>query len=568
MPLRIWAPRAHHVEILVGETRMAATQDGGGWWEGPELAEGDRYAISLDGAPACADPRTRWQPDGVNGASCWIEPQPAPRGHFHQAALCDAVIYELHVGTFSRAGTFVGAVAHLDHLAQLGITHVELMPIAQFSGTHGWGYDGVDELAPHAPYGGPHGLRELIRQCHLRGLGVIIDVVHNHFGPEGAFWHAFGPYTTKKHATPWGEAINLDDAGSGEVRRFFIDSALAWLRDYGADGLRLDALHSLHDTSERHFVAELVDEVRALEHQLRRRLLLIGEYDDHDPAAVTPRAAGGWGLDAHWNDDFHHALHALVTGERTGYYGDFAGPDALAKVLEHGYALDGAYSPFRRAHHGRPFGELPRDRLVAYIQSHDQIGNRALGERLHHLAGIERTALAAAILFASPFVPMLFQGEEWAASTPFFYFAQLESAELRDAVRKGRAAEHGFTSSAPDPTIPATRDASVLPWDELGEREHANMLGWYKSLIAARKEHFALRDPRPTATRVEQDGDVLVIHRGELALVCNFANVPRRVDVDHVIAASTGLASHRELPPVSSALVGSAEISRSEKRSA
>jgi maltooligosyltrehalose trehalohydrolase len=481
------------------------------------------------------------------------------------------VIYELHVGTFSQEGTFAGAVAHLDHLVELGVTHIELMPVAQFSGTHGWGYDGVDEFAPHAPYGGPAGLRELIRQCHLRGLGVIIDVVHNHFGPEGAFWTKFGPYTTNKHKTPWGEAINLDDDGSAEVRRFFIDSALAWLRDYGADGLRLDALHSLRDNSERHFVAELVDEVRTLEHQLRRRIILIGEYDDHDPLAVTPRSAGGWGLDAHWNDDFHHAIHVLVTGERAGYYGDFAAPGTLAKILEQAYALDGGYSKFRDAHHGKPFGELPRDRLVAYIQSHDQIGNRALGERLHQLAGHEKTALAAAILFASPFVPMLFQGEEWAASTPFFYFAQLESEELRKAVREGRAAEHsgaGWSKPPPDPTDPSTRDASVLRWEERDNPEHAEMLAWYKALIAARKDNFALRDPRPSSTRVEQNGDILVIHRGDLSLVCNLASEPRRANVGNVIAASTGLANRRELPPVSCALVGPDEIRDTEKRSA
>jgi maltooligosyltrehalose trehalohydrolase len=572
MPLRIWAPRAHRVEVAVGETRVHASQDRDGWWEGPELAEGDRYALLLDGAPPCPDPRSRWQPDGVNGSSCWIEPQPSARGRFHPAALRDAVIYELHVGTFSREGTFDGTVAHLDHLVELGVTHVELMPVAQFSGRHGWGYDGVDLFAAHAPYGGPRGLRELIQQCHIRGLAVILDVVHNHFGPEGAFWTKFGPYTTQRHPTPWGEAINLDDTGSREVRRFFIDSALAWLRDYGADGLRLDALHSLHDTSERHFVAELVDEIRSLEHQLRRPIVVIGEYDDHDPRAVCSRRAGGWGLDAHWNDDFHHALHVLVTGERTGYYGDFTAPATLAKVLERGYALDGSYSPFRQNHHGKPFGELSRDRLVAYIQSHDQIGNRALGERLHHLAGIEKTALAAAILFASPFVPMLFQGEEWAASTPFCYFAELESQTLRNAVRDGRTAEHGGAGWAhppPDPTDPATRASSVLRWDERDDGEHAKMLRWYRSLVAMRKEHFALRDPRPTATRVESSGDVLTIHRGELALVCNFAAEARRADLGNTIAASNGLANRRELPPLSCAFVcGSEPVRDTEQRSA
>ncbi|HSD89022.1 MAG TPA: malto-oligosyltrehalose trehalohydrolase [Kofleriaceae bacterium] len=558
MALRIWAPRAHQLDVLVGETRIHASQDRDGWWSGPELRAGDRYAIQVDSAPARPDPRSRWQPDGVNGPSCWIEQQPASRDGFHQVPLRDAVIYELHVGTFSREGSFTGAIPHLDHLVELGVTHVELMPVAQFSGTHGWGYDGVDLYAPHATYGGPQGLRELIGACHARGLAVLVDVVHNHFGPEGAFWAQLAPYTTSKHKTPWGDAINLDDTGSREVRRFLIDSAIAWLREYGADGLRLDALHSLVDASERHFVAELVDEVRNLEAELGRHLVLIGEYDNHDPRAVRERIRRGWGLDAHWNDDFHHVVHVLVTHERDGYYGDFTDKDTLAKVLEQAYALDGGYSAFRKTTHGTPFGDLPRDRLVAYIQSHDQVGNRAAGERLHHLAGIPRTAVAAALLFTSPFVPMLFQGEEWAASTPFCYFAQLESEALRKAVREGRRSEHaaaGWTTPPPDPTDPATRDASVLRWDERGEREHAEMLAWYRSLIATRRDQFSLRDPRPSSTRVERDGDLLVVHRGELALVCNLAEQPRRVRIDKVIAASTGLASTHELPPESCALV-------------
>lgn len=555
MPLRIWAPRAQRVDILVGETRTPATQIGDGVWQGPELTEGDRYAVSLDGGAPRPDPRSPWQPDGVNASSCWIQNAPGAHSTFRQVALRDAVIYEMHVGTFSAEGTFESAIGLLDHLVELGVTHVELMPIAQFSGHHGWGYDGVDIFAPHAPYGGPAGLRKLIRAAHDKGLGVLIDVVHNHFGPEGAFWNEFAPYTTSKHKTPWGDAINLDDDGSSEVRRFFIDSALMWLRDYGADGLRLDALHALVDTSRRHFVAELVDEVRALEEAQGRKLVLIGEYDDHDPKAVRDRGHFGWGLDAHWNDDFHHAMHVIVTGERSGYYADFADPAMLARILERGYALEGQYSPFRKQTHGHPFGDLPRDRLVAYIQSHDQIGNRARGERMHHLGGVEKTAVAAALLFASPFVPMLFQGEEWAASTPFQYFAQLESEELRRLVREGRAAEHAHSGASPDPTDPATRDHSVLRWEERREGEHGKMLDWYRQLITARKERFALRDPRPSATRVETDGEVMIVHRGDVSLYCNFADEPKPAVLEHVVAASAGLANSRELPPRSCALV-------------
>jgi len=555
--MRIWAPRSQRVEVLVGDSRIPARRHGDGVWLGPELRNGQRYALSLDGGPALPDPRSRYQPDGVFGMSCWIDTPPVGAHDVRPVPLRDAVIYELHVGTFSAEGTFEGAIAHLDALVDLGVTHVELMPIAQFSGIHGWGYDGVDLFAPHGPYGGPRGLHALVDACHARGLAVLVDVVHNHFGPEGAFWSQLAPYTTPKHHTPWGDAINLDDDGSDEVRRFLIESALAWLRDYGADGLRLDAVHALVDTSARHFIAELVDAVRALERELGRHFVIIGEYDEHDPRAVTEQARGGWGLDAHWNDDFHHAIHALLTGEHDGYYGDFAAPGTLGKVLEQGYALDGGYSAFRQANHGAPFGDLSRDRLVAYIQSHDQIGNRARGERLHQLAGIDRTRIAAALLMVSPFVPMLFQGEEWAASTPFLYFADLQSEQLREAVRKGRAAEHasaGWREPPPDPIDRATRDRSVLRWDERDEATHAGMLAWYRALIEARRSHPGLRDTRPGTTHVRGDGDLLVVERGEMTLVANLGEQPVRADLRDVVLASTGLPSASELPPASCAL--------------
>ncbi|HEY5934757.1 MAG TPA: alpha-amylase family glycosyl hydrolase, partial [Kofleriaceae bacterium] len=396
--VRLWAPNALRVELLVEASRVELGRDGDGWWIGPALAPGDSYAFSVDGGPPRPDPRSRWQPDGVHGRSRWLEHEP-PRGPGRPAVrLRDALIYELHVGTFSAAGTFAGAIPHLDHLVKLGVTHVELMPIAQYSGVHGWGYDGVDLFAPHEPYGGPAGLRELIAACHQRGLAVLVDVVPNHFGPDGAYLKEIGPYTHHKHTTPWGDAVNLDGEHCREVRQFLIESCTTWLRDYGADGLRIDAIHALRDDTERHFVAELTDSVRGLERELGRSLVLIGEYDEHDPIAVTDRAAGGWGLDAHWNDDFHHAVHALLVGEHSGYYRDFADRGSLAKTLEQGYVLDGCESPFRACVHGKPFGSLPRDRLVGYVQSHDQIGNRAAGERLHHLCGTARARIAAAML--------------------------------------------------------------------------------------------------------------------------------------------------------------------------
>jgi len=555
--VRIWAPHATRLDVIVGDARIAAAPDADGWWSGPELPPGTDYAVSVDGGPPRPDPRSRWQPHGVHGASRAVELAPV-RTTFRQVPLRDAVLYELHIGTFSPEGTFAGAIAHLDHLVELGVTHVELMPIAQFSGTHGWGYDGVDLYAAHAPYGGPEGLRRLVDACHDRQLAVLVDVVHNHLGPEGAYLPELGPYRTASHATPWGDAINLDAEGSREVRRFLIDSALMWLRDYGADGLRLDALHALRDTSERHFIAELTDAVRELERELGRPLVLIGEWDDHDRVAVLPRADGGWGLDAHWNDDFHHAIHALLTGERTGYFQDFAPLTTLAKVLRDGYALDGAMSSYRGRPHGAPYGELPRDRLVAYVQSHDQVGNRAVGERLHQLCGLPRAKIAAALLFTSPFVPMLFQGEEWAASTPFLYFADLESEELRRAVREGRKAEHAGDRSwddAPDPTDPSTRARSVLRWDERASGEHADMLRWYRALIALRRATPALRDPRPGSTdvTVSDDGSLWRITRGTHSLVVNLTGSPVPVDGAVVLASSPVLGG--QLPADACAIV-------------
>ena len=549
-PVRIWAPAATRLEVVFADgRRTAAERLAGGWWC-VRVDHGDEYWISVDGGPPVPDPRSRWQPAGVHGPTRWIDPAGlrSPTPDFPYVPLRDAVIYELHVGTFSSAGSFVAAVRHLDHLVHLGVTHVELMPVAQFPGRFGWGYDGVDLFAAHDPYGGPAGLHELIRECHNRGLAVLIDVVVNHFGPEGAYAPRIAPYTTNKHSTPWGDAVDLEHAHS---RRFFLDSALAWLRDYNADGLRLDAVHALRDDSERHFIAELVDEVRVLEADRGRPFVLVGEYDDHDPRVVIDRGAGGWGLDAHWNDDFHHAVHALLTGERHGYYRDFAAAGTLAKVLERGYALDGGYSEHRRERHGRPYGELPRDRLVAYVQSHDQVGNRGEGERLEHLCGHARAKIAAGLLFASPFVPMLFQGEEWAASTPFYFFADLSSPELRAAIVEGRRREHGGEHYI-DPLAPATRDASTLRWDELARPPHADMLAWYRKLIALRAEHPSLR---AAPVRVRSEGSVIVIERGELSLLCNLGEEPARIALGDVALASRDLSDARSLPPLSCAFV-------------
>lgn len=544
----MWAPRATRVALVRGEHSEMMVSDAGGWFSGPVLADGEEYMFSVDGRSPQPDPRSRWQPHGVHGPSVWLSPLAPPAPCTRAVPLRDAVIYELHVGTFSPAGTYTGVIARLDHLVELGVSHVELMPIAQFPGTHGWGYDGVSLFAPHAGYGTPHELRALVEACHVRGLAVIIDVVHNHFGPEGDYSAALAPYRTSEIQTPWGDAINLDAEDSTEVRRFLIDSAIAWLRDYGCDGLRLDAVHALVDRGERHYIAQLVDEVRGLEREIDRPLVIVGEYDAHDPVAVDAPPVG-WGLDAHWNDDFHHAIHAQFTGETRGYYQDFAAADTLARVLERGYALDGGVSAFRGGPHGLPFGERGRDRLVGYVQSHDQIGNRAAGERLHELSGLDRAKIAAALLFVGPFVPMLFQGEEWAASSRFCFFCDLTSPELRQAVRDGRAREHGiYGEIAIDPFEPAARDACVLVWDERARAPHADMLAWYRALIELRRTHGALRDPSASSTRVATDGALLVVHRGErIVLACNLGDRAAALPPGTVLLASREIGSERTL---------------------
>jgi maltooligosyltrehalose trehalohydrolase len=523
-----------------------------GWFRGPVLADGDEYLFSVDGAAPQPDPLSRWQPHGVHGASIWTSPLDPPAHCTRHVPLRDAVIYEMHVGTFSRAGTYVGAIEHLEHLVELGVTHVEVMPLAQFPGVHGWGYDGVGLFAPHAAYGTRRELRAFVEACHVRGLAVIVDIVHNHFGPEGDYTATLGPYRTSEHQTPWGDAINLDAEGNAEVRRFLIDSALAWLRDYGCDGLRLDAVHALVDRSDRHFIAQLVDEIRVLEAELDRPLVVIGEYDSHDPTAIDARP-DGWGLDAHWNDDFHHAVHVLLTGETSGYYKPFTAADSLVRVLERGYALGST-----------PFGDRPRDRLVGYVQSHDQIGNRAAGERLHELAGIDGAKIAAALLFVSPFVPMLFQGEEWAASSRFCFFCDFQGDDLRAAVRAGRKREFSAHPDAVwvDPFDPQTRERCVLAWDDRTRAPHTEMLAWYRALIGLRRSHRALRDASPNSTRVTMEGPLLVVERcAQITLACNLGDVAVLHPDGDVLLASASI-SNRALPPRSCVVLRTPENER------
>ena len=533
---RVWAPFARHVSVESGGVAYAMRGPGDrGWWQQQveDAGTGTDYGYLLDNGPKCyPDPRSEWQPNGVHGPSR-IYDQAAfewSDARFQALQLASAIIYELHVGTFTPEGTFDAAAVKLAYLAALGVTHVELMPVASFEGRHGWGYDGVALFSVHEPYGGPDGLKRFVNAAHQAGLAVLLDVVYNHFGPSGNYSGKFGPYIVPSHQTPWGGAVNLEDAESADVRRFFCDNALMWLRDFHIDGLRIDAVHAFVDRSAIHFLEQLATEVDALQAILARPLVLIAESDLNDPRVVTPREAGGFGIDAQWSDDFHHALFAvLCANERKGYYADFGTLEQLAKALERTFVYDGIYSRYRRRIHGRPTCALPQHRFLGYIQTHDQVGNRAMGDRISHIAGMERTKIAAALYLLSPFVPMLFQGEEWASSSPFLYFADHEDPELARAVSEGRKKEFAAfgwnPASIPDPESQATFEASKLKWSEVNEPEHAEMLSWYRALIHLRRTTACLNNGSAGNVRVAFDEREkwLRMQRGTIAVFCNLA---------------------------------------------
>jgi maltooligosyltrehalose trehalohydrolase len=574
---RVWAPRAQRVELERAGGRVALRAAGGGWWEGGALAHGEDYAFRLDGEGPFPDPRSPWQPGGVHGRSRHVQHARfrwRDRG-WRPPPLRDAVVYEMHVGTFSPEGTFEGAIGRLDHLRALGVTHVELMPVAEFPGARGWGYDGVDLYAPHHAYGGPDGLKKLVDACHARGLAVVMDVVYNHLGPDGNYLGRFGPYFTDRYRTPWGEAVNFDGAASDEVRRFFIDNALMWLRDYHCDGLRLDAVHAILDTSARHFLEELAAEVRALSRALRRPLAVIAESDLNDPRLVRDPGRGGYGLDAQWNEDFHHALHAVLTGERSGYYADFGALGALAATLERGFYYDGRASAYRQRRHGADAADVPRERFVGCLQNHDQVGNRAVGDRIGRQLSPEQLRLGAAIVLLGPFVPMLFQGEEWGAATPFLYFTDHGDAQLAQAVRDGRRREFAAfgwdPSSIPDPQARQTFRESRLDWDEPAREPHAGLLDWHRALIALRRRHGALRAGAACAVAHDERARWLRLDRGRFAIVANFAPkaqavpLPRRGRWRVAAASADGVAVEGggiRLPGHAAALIAAAPAAR------
>ncbi|MDQ0993687.1 malto-oligosyltrehalose trehalohydrolase [Streptomyces sp. V3I7] len=545
MRFEVWAPQADGVTLHCDGARRALERDQerAGWWAGEAAAaDGSRYGFALDDGPVLPDPRSRRQPDGPDGLSAVVDHgRHVWRTEWEGRPLPGAVLYELHVGTYTPEGTLDAAAERLGHLAELGVTHVELMPLTPFPGRHGWGYDGVSPWAVHEPYGGPEALKRFVDRAHELGLGVVLDVVHNHLGPSGNHLPAFGPYFTQTHTTPWGAAVNLDAPGSDEVRTYFVQSALAWLRDYRLDGLRLDAVHALHDTRARHFLEELSKAVDDLSAELGRPLFLIAESDLNDPRLITPRAQHGLGLNAQWNDDFHHAVHTALTGESQGYYADFARAPfaALAKTLTGGFFHDGTYSAFRGRGHGRPLDRtrVAGHRLLGYSQTHDQVGNRAQGDRLSASLSPGLLAGAATLTLTAPFTPMLFMGEEWAAATPWQFFTDHTDPELAAAVRQGRRREfaaHGWAEEdVPDPQDPATRDRSCLDWSEPRREPHARVLDWYRRLIALRRDQPDLTDPDLADTKVayDEEGRWLAFRRGDVLVAVNLGKEPAAIPV-------------------------------------
>ncbi len=537
--VRIWAPKAQQVALEWAEQTVPMTPECGGWWSvaAPEVLEGTDYAFRVDGGGPFPDPRSPWQPHGVHGPSRFVDHDRFVwRDAGWQAPpLASAVIQEIHIGTFTPEGTFTAAIARLDDLVDLGITHVELMPVAEYSGNRGWGYDGVALFAPHRAYGGPEGLKLLVDACHQKGLAVLLDVVYNHLGPSGNYLAVFGPYFTDAYHTPWGEAVNLDRAGSDEVRRFFIDNALMWLRDYHFDGLRIDAVHAIIDSSAIHFLQALAGAVQRLQNALGRHLVVIAESDLNDPRVVWPEAVGGYGLDAQWNEDFHHALHAALTGERDGYYRDFGDLEHIAGVLSRGLYYDGRYSPYRDRAHGRPATGLAGRHFVGCLQNHDQIGNRARGERSSELLSCGLLKVAATLVLTAPFVPMLFQGEAWGATNPFLYFTDHPEPDLAEAVRQGRRREFAAfgwdPESIPDPQALETFTRSRLDWDEAERLPHSELLAWHRTLIALRRWHPAFGDDRLEAIDVTFDEAArwLILRRPGLLVACNLDRSGQRL---------------------------------------
>ncbi|MHB0996958.1 MAG: malto-oligosyltrehalose trehalohydrolase [Elusimicrobiales bacterium] len=521
----VWAPKAAGVELRLYDPKAAVLRmksSGGGYWEAfaPGAGPGTSYMFCVDGGDPRPDPASAYQPQGVHGPSVV-----ACGGTFDWGDRSwkgvppeKLAIYELHPGTFTPQGGFAGIEEKLLYLRELGVTAVELMPVAQFPGDRNWGYDGVYPYAVQASYGGPEGLKRLVNACHKAGLAVVLDVVYNHLGPEGNYLDCFGPYFTDHYRTPWGRAVNFDGPDSAPVREFFISSALRWFREFHVDALRLDAVHGIYDMGAKHFLAELAERAAELSAEAGRRYLLIAESDLNDPRLVAAPALGGYGLHAQWSDDFHHALHTLLTGERQGYYEDFDGFPALSKAYSDTFVYDWAWSAHRRRMHGAPAAGVPPGRFVVFSQNHDQVGNRMLGERLSSLVPFGRLGLAAGAVLLAPYIPLIFMGEEYGETNPFLYFVSHGDEALVNAVREGRKREFaafGWKEEPPDPQAEGTFLKSRLDWKKAGGGRHAALLDLYRRLLALRASEPSLGpvDRKDLVVRAVPENSTLSLFR-------------------------------------------------------
>ena len=544
----VWASKADMVKLILypneGEVSYDMHPDNHGYWsvEVNDLAAGTMYMYQLDNDRRYPDPASLSQPEGVHGRSGLIDLKDFAwsDASWQNIPLGEMIQYELHTGTFSKTGDFTGIRQKLDYLVDLGINTIEIMPVAQFSGSRNWGYDGVYPYAVQDSYGGAKALMELVDECHRKGLAVLLDVVYNHLGPEGNYLGAYGHYFRDTYSTPWGQSVNFDGPYSDEVRNYFIQNALMWLKYFHIDGLRLDAVHSIFDFSARHILEELSERVKEFGSGTGRPCYLIAESNLNDVRYTNAVEKGGYGLDAQWSDDFHHAMHALITGDRFGYYTDFGEPEQLAKAIKHAFVFDGQYSEFRKKSYGSSTGASSGEQFVIFNQNHDQVGNRKNGERLLSLTDFETAKVIAGTMFISPNIPLLFMGEEYGEKNPFCYFVSHLDDGLNKLVREGRQKEfiafYGDMDQASDPSAEATFNSSILSWEFPGNKEQTAMLEFYRTLIALRKQNKVLRIPDKTKISVYQDNKLFVVERmGDdqaVLVIINLDSQSKRVRID------------------------------------
>ncbi len=540
---RIWSPNANSVEIVIPGEKISCSKEEYGYWfaSSEQIKPGTEYLVSVDGKKPLPDPASLFQPNGVHDVSRAIN-----LGSFEWTdsgwknfPLGSYIIYELHTGTFSHQQNFDGIISKLDYLVDLGVNAIEIMPVGQFPGSRNWGYDGVYPFAVQNSYGGPHKLQELVNACHAKGIAVVLDVIYNHLGPEGNYLNEFGPYFTDKYNTPWGKALNFDDAWCDGVRHYFIENALMWFRDFHIDALRMDATHAIKDFSPVHIMKEIRQHVDKLSEMTGKPHYLIAEMDLNDPVFINPVSEGGYGADAQWIDEFHHALRVSSGQAREGYYADFDGVEHLAKSYNDAYVFDGQFSPHRKKIFGAKTNN-PGHQFVVFSQNHDHVGNRMLGERTSTLVSTGMCRLLAGAVMVAPYVPMLFMGEEWAETNPFFFFISHTDEKLAALVNKGLKEEFSsfnWSAEPPDPRLVETFGRSMLNWKWQDVREQQQMFDWYRKLINVRKTNPAVgsTDRAGTTARADRENKIVVVEKSagsqDAYCILNFSTSEQKVNL-------------------------------------